>query len=356
MSLAPRPPPAVHPVRAGLRALAGIALASVLLPGPRAAAEPAAPAPAADPAEPPAEPPPRWRFRREDRPVKVISLGGSIAAWPKDAYPDRIERMCAAVEVRDIARTGLGAWALKKRFVQQVLENRHLDFRHEGWEFWLLLGGTLNSVGNPRRHNHHTRRLFELAHRRGIRVVALSPTPWGDPRDRRFRTAPSAARYVKATHRITDYLLGRLSPAEALGRDANRRAAGADAPWQPEELPDVAIDLYDSPLRAADAAAGDETRAREELAADAGWRRAHRELDEAARAAALAADARVAAEAPRWALRPELRAFDHIHPNAEGHRIMAETICPKLPASWGCTCPAPKTPLPSGAPAGPAAE
>ncbi len=181
--------------------------------------------------------------------------------------------------------------------------------------------------------------------------MALSPTPWGDPRDRRFRTAPSAARYVRATHTITDFLLGRLTPAQALGPDAARRAAGADAPWQPQEMPDVAIDLYDSPLRAADAALGDEVRARAEIAADAAWRRAHRGLDEAAREAALTADARLAAEAPRWALRRELRAFDHIHPNAEGHRVMFETICPRLPASWACTCPPAPAPEPAPEPA-----
>ena len=34
----------------------------------------------------------------------------------------------------------------------------------------------------------------------------------------------------------------------------------------------------------------------------------------------------------------ELRAFDHIHPNAEGHLLLAKTICPKAPESWGCDC------------------
>ncbi len=36
-------------------------------------------------------------------------------------------------------------------------------------------------------------------------------------------------------------------------------------------------------------------------------------------------------------------AFDHIHPNTEGHRLMADLACPKMPASWGCDCPLVKT-------------
>jgi hypothetical protein len=50
-------------------------------------------------------------------------------------------------------------------------------------------------------------------------------------------------------------------------------------------------------------------------------------------------DAATAAEIPRWFLREELRSFDHIHPNSEGHRLIAEAACPRLPASWGCECP-----------------
>jgi lysophospholipase L1-like esterase len=44
------------------------------------------------------------------------------------------------------------------------------------------------------------------------------------------------------------------------------------------------------------------------------------------------------ADLPRWYLRKDLRSFDHIHPNEKGHAIIAETMCPKLPESWGCTC------------------
>ena len=35
----------------------------------------------------------------------------------------------------------------------------------------------------------------------------------------------------------------------------------------------------------------------------------------------------------------EYRGFDHVHPNRDGHRVIAETACPQLPPSWGCHCP-----------------
>ena len=66
--------------------------------------------------------------------------------------------------------------------------------------------------------------------------------------------------------------------------------------------------------------------------------REHAHLDEATRVLLFESEALMAAELPRWYLRPELRSFDHIHPNAEGHRLIAATICPKVPENWGCTC------------------
>ena len=39
-----------------------------------------------------------------------------------------------------------------------------------------------------------------------------------------------------------------------------------------------------------------------------------------------------------YLIKKVLRSFDHTHPNADGHRIMAAVACPSLPASWGCTC------------------
>jgi hypothetical protein len=180
--------------------------------------------------------------------------------------------------------------------------------------------------------------MFTLAHGRGFKVVGLSLTPWGDETDKRW-AGVAGLKYLRATTQVVDFVTGALSPAEALGEFASRRAAGADAAWQPDERADVAVDLYRSALRAADAPLRDVEALLRRLEKDRGWQAAHAGLDPDARAALARTEAAVAAEIPRWFLREELRSFDHIHPNAEGHRLIAEAACPRLPASWGCECP-----------------
>ncbi|MCX4244354.1 SGNH/GDSL hydrolase family protein [Paraliomyxa miuraensis] len=286
----------------------------------------------------PAEPPPTWRFRHDDKPVKVVVLAGSIGAWPRQPYAEQLENLCANVEVRNISKTGLGAWALKERFEQQVIDNGHLRWNVEGQEHWLVFGGGLNSVGNPRSTNHHMRRLFELAHRRGMKVVGLTLTPWGSDQDKRWRDV-NGLKSLRTTRAVVDFIMGRLDPEQALGALASKRRVAADAPWDPSELPDVSIDLHDSPLRDREAPLRDLDEVRQMLAKSKEWQRAHSDLDELQRQTKLEADAREVAEIPRWYMRKELHSFDHIHPNADGHRLMAETMCPSLPESWGCACP-----------------
>jgi hypothetical protein len=327
-----------------LAALAVVLLGALLSPAPSRAVEPEpgaepAPEPGAEPAvEEPVEPPPTWRFRHDDKPVKVVVLAGSIGAWARQSYAVQLQGMCANVEVRNISQTGLGAWALKQRFQQQVLDNPQLRWNVDGQEHWLVFGGGLNSVGNPRSTNHHMRRLFELAHRRGMKVVGLTLTPWGDDRDKRWRGV-NGLRSRRMTKHVVDYTMGRLTPGQALGALANQRRVAADAPWDPTELADVAIDLYDSPLRNHEAPLRDDDEMRTMLAKSKEWRRATAQLDELQRQTKLEADVQEAVELPRWYLRAELRSFDHIHPNEQGHRLIAEIMCPSLPESWGCTCP-----------------
>jgi hypothetical protein len=305
------------------------------------ALEPVAPEPpTVETAEPVVEPPPTWRFRHDDKPVKVVVLAGSIGAYSRQPYAVQLQSLCANVEVRNISKTGLGAWALKQRFEQQVLDNPHLRWNVEGQEHWLVFGGGLNSVGNPRSNNHHMRRLFELAHRRGMKVVGLGLTPWGDERDKRWRGV-AGLKSRRSTQHVVDFTMGRLTPEQALGTLASKRHVAADAPWDPSELADLGIDLYDSRLRDLEAPLRDLEPMRELLAASKEWQRAHAELDELQRQTKLEVDARALAEIPRWYLRKELRSFDHIHPNEDGHRLMAELMCPSLPESWGCVCPSP---------------
>jgi hypothetical protein len=280
---------------------------------------------------------PRWRFRDDTRSVKVVVLAGSIGAWQRDPYAERLESRCSAVEVVNISKAGLGAWALKKHFEEQVLGNRRIDLDDDDHEYWLIYGGGLNTVWDPSRNNHYVKNTFVKAHMAGMRVVAITVTPWGSERDKRWRGV-QGLHSRRDTQRIVDFTLGRLEPAEALGSYASRRPAGADGPWDPLEVADIAIDLYDSVLRDADAPLRDLQASRRALQEDSSWRRAHREQDEDERAAALTADAQTLSEVPRWYLRPELHSFDHIHPNAEGHRLMAAVMCPQLPQSWRCRC------------------
>lgn len=278
-----------------------------------------------------------WRFRDDERPIKVVVLAGSVGAWPRRPYGREIERMCSQVEIENISKVGLGAWPLKQHFRRQVLKNRRLDLDSQEQEHWLLFGGGINSIATPEATNHHIKNIFVLAHMAGMKVVGTTVTPWGDDGDRRFRGA-GGLEYFEATRKVADFMMGRLSAKEALGSYAKRRPAGVDGPWDPLEVPDIAVDLLDSKLRDRDAAPRDLDAMRRVLQTDRDWQRAHRHLDEQARAQALEADARTLSELPRWYMKPELRSFDHIHPNTEGHRIIATTICPELPENWGCAC------------------
>lgn len=301
-------------------------------------------------AEPPPEPPPTWRFKQADRPVKVVVLAGSIGAWPKQPYAERLQKLCKHVEVKNLSKVGFGAFALRQRFKQQVLE-RLPQLKQPGNEYWLVFQGGLNSVGTPERTNHDIREMFVLAHAKGFKVVGLSLTPWGDESDKRWVGA-GGLKYLRATTRVVDFVIGALEPRAALGDYARQRRAGADAAWEVEEQADVAVDLYRSALRASDAPLRELAALERALGKDRAWQAAHASLAPDAQTAALQADAAAAAEIPRWFLRPELRSFDHIHPNAEGHRLIAEAACPKLPASWGCECPT----LPAGSATAPAGK
>jgi hypothetical protein len=286
-------------------------------------------------------PNPRWRFTHRDRPVKVVLLAGSIGAYRNRPYGRLIHEWCENAEIRNLSRVGQGAPQLLSRFRSEVLASPNVPIGAPGVELWLLFGGGLNSVGLPNRTNRAMRNLFALAHRRGFRVVAMTLTPWGDDGsdDERWEGA-RALHALRSTRSVVDFVMGRLAPREALGPFAEqRRGVAPEAPWLEAERPDVAIDLYDSPLRHRDAEPWPLPETRERLERSAWWRRRTAELDEAARERRLEADARFLAQAPRWFLRPEYRGFDHIHPNRAGHRVIAETACPELPESWGCRCP-----------------
>lgn len=285
---------------------------------------------------------PDWRFTHPDRPVKVVLLAGSIGAFRDRPYGRLLYEWCENAEVRNISTVGLGAPQLLSRFQHAVLENPNIPVGVRRIETWLLFGGGLNSVGLPDRTNYAMQRLFRLAHRRAFRVVALTLTPWGDDGsgDESWH-GQRTLHAMRSTRTVVDFVMGRLSPAAALGHLRDRRGHGVapDDPWSSAERPDVAIDLYDSPLRDPNAPRLPIDEAQRQLQEDPRWVRGVAGLSAGDREARLASDARFLADTPRWFLRREFRSFDHIHPNRAGHQAMAEAMCPQLPASWGCRCP-----------------
>ncbi|MFK7985855.1 MAG: hypothetical protein AB8I08_07465 [Sandaracinaceae bacterium] len=282
-----------------------------------------------------------WRFREHDRPVKVVLLAGSIGAFRDRPYSRVLHQWCENAEIRNLSQVGAGAPQLLSRFRRQVLQNRNVPLRAPGTEMWLVFAGGMNSVGVPRRSARAMRSMFELAHRNRMGVIAMTLTPWGTSGDEDERWAGGRGlRALRSTRRMVDFVHGRLSPEEALGSYVNDRVAiGSNAPWADSERPDVVVDLYDSALRDRNASPWPIDRITRELRRDPAYRRSVREVPDEEREARLAADAAELAAAPAWFLKREYRSFDHIHPNRAGHEVMARTICPSLPQSWGCNCP-----------------
>ena len=70
------------------------------------------------------------------------------------------------------------------------------------------------------------------AHRRGLGVVGLSLTPWGDDSDRKRWRGIEGLTYLGHTQKVVDFVLGRSTPEDALGnytRKRKRESASFDA-------------------------------------------------------------------------------------------------------------------------------
>lgn len=277
-----------------------------------------------------------WHFTMPDRRVKVVLLAGSIGAHRDQPYSRLLQEACANVEIRNLSVVGMGAPQLYTRFRNEVLRGGTVRLGDESLEFWLMWNGGLNSAASSTRTNRAIRRAFVAAHGRGMSVVGLTLTPWGELSDRRWRGA-TALRTLRSTRSIVDFVMGRLTPSEALGSYVGDRDA-PEAPWDPSELADVRVDLYNSALRDVDAAPRDAAQMRALLDRDRTYQRGLEALSEPDREARIASDVGLLSELPRWFVREAYRGFDHIHPNREGHALMARTVCPSLPASWGCDC------------------
>jgi lysophospholipase L1-like esterase len=275
-----------------------------------------------------------WKFQRADRPLKVIVLGGSVTAWPKGNFGQFLEASCPRIEVVNRGKARIGAAQLRERLVKQVLQNRVVKVKDQE-AVWLVFQGGLNSVGTPETTNREVARIFKLASQAGIRTIGLTLSPWGSFHDKsRWRYA-RGLEMQRHTRLAVDFVMRRLTPPEALGSYARGRERDG---WDPGELPDLAVDLYDSALRDREAPLWEEREVRPRVKTDPWVKGELARLAPESRAAALEAFVAKARELPRWFLRKDLQAFDPIHPHMEGHRIIAQAICQKLPPEWGCQC------------------
>lgn len=271
-----------------------------------------------------------WSFTT-DKAIKVIVIGGSVSEFNR-GYSDWIGRTCSNVEVVNEAKARYGSAAIGKRFEAQVLKNPNVDLKAPGITYWIVLQGGLNNIWEPTQVNYDFMKLFQTAHANGINVLGLSLSPWGSDKDKRW-VGVEAIRNQDRTRLCVDWMLGRLTPAQALGKLASGKTS-----WKKQDLPDVAVELYDTELRDTKAALRSAEDIERQIDSDKEITKYLSSLPAEKRKVERDRIVKQGVEIPRWFLRPELKSFDHIHPNREGHRIIVETACPKLPAEWGCDC------------------
>jgi hypothetical protein len=279
-----------------------------------------------------AQPLDSWTFNDADRPVKAVAIGDSIAAYPQGSFVAFLQAACPRLEVVNLAQPLIGADAIRERLIQQVLRNPHIDL-HDEQEVWMIYQGGINSVQDPAKTNHHIRWTFVDAHRAGLKVMGISLLPWGSERDRRWREIHGLKTWY-STRQVVDFVMGRLSPTEALGPYA-RHHPGM---WQADELPDIAIDVYDSALRDREAPLRQLSDV-QSLMRHTPWIQAQLYgLSEAEQDDKISTYVRQTLALPRWYLHKRFQALDHFHPNREGHRLVAQLACNKAPETWECQC------------------
>jgi hypothetical protein len=264
-----------------------------------------------------------------ERGVKLVVHGGSVSAFRHGGYGQWLPAACSNVHVDNIAREKLGSRELRIRFAEMLRSGRLHPKRQESWLVYL---GGMNSLGSTESTNFEIASTFKLAHEAGFRTMGLTITPWGSERDGRWRGASGLEWFAK-TQQAVDFVMGRLSPAEAFGSRASNQSD-----YLPGQLPDIAVDLWDFSLRDR-AASSRPTEAVERLVRSSSWVRSQLAgLEGEARESALDAWVHRAAALPQWFLRAELIGSDPVHPNSQGHKQIAEAVCSKAPPSWSCDC------------------
>ena len=120
--------------------------------------------PPLEPDAPVAEPPPTWRWKLADRPVKVVVLAGSIGAWPKQPYAERIQKL----DAEDVA--SLVAWICAAPDHVAVGNVTVWPRAASSAElFWTGPGGNV-SAALPRLHDVS----YRFRHR-GVKTISLQP-------------------------------------------------------------------------------------------------------------------------------------------------------------------------------------
>jgi len=267
------------------------------------------------------------------RPVKAVVVGASIAAYYAGNFGEQLQGACSNLEVVNLAHQKDKAREIRHRFEEKFLKNRGLFRRAPGREYWALVLGGLNEIWAPERVNLQLLVMFRKAHAAGVKVAGLSLTPWGSDGDRRRWRGIAGLQTHLDTRKVVDFVLGRLSPKEALGR-----YAGDMRQWADGDLPDLKVDLWDSDLRDRNARIRPAAPLKKALHRSLKWRRRVGRLPKNERKAQWNRLLDTARKVPRHYLRRDLRSFDSTHPNREGHRIIAARICAHAPASWGCDC------------------
>ena len=268
-----------------------------------------------------------------DRSHKAVVIGGSISKYYAGNFGQFLHYGCKDLEVINRGEVGAGAAKLLANFRGQVLETKPVLSAMADGKGWILLQGGLNSVGAPESTLWSLTRLIVAAHSAGLKVLALTVTPWGSDDDPRF-DAWNGLRLHRATELVAEGLLGKVAPSRALGRRAAQRQPTAQPQpiadeWTPEELPDVAVDLWRSVLRVGAKAPLRPAEPLRQAFASSPWRKLVDQRDqwvEAARAV------------PRQFMDAKYRDFDHVHPNTAGHKLMAALACQQAPPQWQCDC------------------
>lgn len=282
----------------------------------------ALPALAASPIPP--APRPLWKT---DRPHKAVVVGGSISMYYAGNFGEYLQHGCRDLEVINRGKVGAGGPALARIVRDDILGDPALTGPMRGGKGWILFQGGLNSVGSPESTAWFLSRLFLTAHEAGLQVVALTLTPWGSDADKRF-DGWEGLRIQRATDHVSQFILGRLTPALAFGGRTQDRTV-ADGPWLPGELPAIGVNVLQSPLQAGKEAP---LRPREPLLAGFAKGPFRKQVDKK--------DLLVAAAqaVPQRFMARKYHDFDHVHPNGEGHRLMAALVCQQAPAAWACDC------------------